>query len=47
MIKKNGNDIKEAFQGTQGIKTIYKGDNLVYERQGGFIYITVENEKKE
>lgn len=47
MIKKSTKDISYLFHGKQGIKQVYHGKNKVYERDGGYIYITLESDKKE
>lgn len=42
MIKRFMNLINKVFVGKQGIKTVYKGNQKVYERPGGYFYITLE-----
>lgn len=38
-IKQGENQISEIFVGNMGIKTIFVGNEPVYERTGGYIYI--------
>lgn len=39
--------VAELYAGNIGIKQLYAGSNLVYERQGGFIFIELETKKKD
>lgn len=43
MIKHFINNIKSIFRCTQGIKTIYKGNKKIYDRKGGYLYITIKD----
>lgn len=47
MVIKTKNEVEKIFIGTEGIKTVYQGDSRIYERPGGFIYITVQNNTEE
>lgn len=44
MIKFFIKNISALFKGNQGIKQVYRGDNKIYERSGGYIYITLESD---
>ena len=35
-------EITEMFIGTQGIKTVLVGEDPVYERKGGYIYLVLD-----
>lgn len=39
--------IASLFMGKQGIKTIMAGIIPVYERPGGYVYLTLDSEPKE
>lgn len=43
MIKRFVNSVKEIFKGKQGIKSIYHGKKKIYERTGGYFYITLKS----
>lgn len=43
MIKHFLNSITKLFIGKQGIKTVYLGNKKIYERPGGYFYITLES----
>lgn len=42
MIKRFVNLVSSIFIGKQGIKTVYRGNKKIYERPGGYFYITLE-----
>ena len=42
MIAIDEKEITEMFTGTQGIKTVIVGDDPVYERKGGYIYLVLD-----
>ena len=44
MIKFFINNIHRIFRGKQGIKQVYRGNKKIYERTGGYFYITLESE---
>lgn len=43
MIKRFVKNISELFRGKQGIKQVYHGNKKIYDRNGGYIYITLES----
>lgn len=43
MIKRFINNVSKLFKGKQGIKQVYVGNQKVYERKGGYFYITLES----
>ena len=43
MIKNLKQLIKSIFIGNMGIKTVKQADTTLYERQGGYFYITLKN----
>ena len=45
MIKKFISDVSKIFIKKQGIKKVMLGDKKIYERTGGFLYITLENKE--
>lgn len=42
MITIDEKEITEMFIGTQGIKTVLVGEDPVYERKGGCIYLVLD-----
>ena len=44
MIKFFIKNISALFRGKQGVKQVYRGNNKIYERSGGYMYITLESE---
>lgn len=42
MIAIDEKEITEMFIGTQGIKTVLVGEDPVYERKGGYIYLVLD-----
>lgn len=42
MIAIDEKEITEMFLGTQGIKTVLVGEDPVYERKGGYIYLVLD-----
>ena len=42
MITIDEKEITEMFIGTQGIKTVHVGEDPVYERKGGYIYLVLD-----
>ena len=42
MIAIDEKEITEMFIGTQGIKTVVVGEDPVYERKGGYIYLVLD-----
>lgn len=44
MIKFFIKNISALFRGKQGIKQVYRGNKKIYERSGGYIYITLESD---
>ena len=42
MIAIDEKEITEMFIGTQGIKTVIVGEDPVYERKGGYIYLMLD-----
>ena len=42
MITIDGKEITEMLIGTQGIKTVIVGEDPVYERKGGYIYLVLD-----
>lgn len=45
MITVGEDQIKELFVGEMGIKNVCVGDEIIYTRPGGYLYIEL-NEKK-
>lgn len=42
MIAVDEKEITEMFIGTQGIKTVIVGEDPVYERTGGYVYLVLD-----
>lgn len=42
MIAVDEKEITEMFIGTQGIKEVLVGEDPVYERTGGYFYLTLD-----
>ena len=42
MIAIDEKEITEMFIGAQGIKTVIVGEDHVYERTGGYIYLVLD-----
>lgn len=42
MIAIDEKEITEVFIGTQGIKTVIVGEDPVYERKGGYVYLVLD-----
>lgn len=42
MIAIDEKEITEMFIGTLGIKTVLVGEDPVYERKGGYIYLVLD-----
>lgn len=42
MIAIDEKEIAEMFIGTQGIKTVLVGEDPVYERKGGYVYLVLD-----
>ena len=42
MITIDEKEITEILIGTQGIKTVIVGEDPVYERKGGYIYLVLD-----
>ncbi len=42
-ISLDSKDIEEAFNGKMGIKQIFIGDEIVYERTGSYVYVELKN----
>lgn len=42
MIAVDEKEITEMFIGTQGIKTVSVGEDPVYERKGGYVYLVLD-----
>ena len=42
MITIDEKEITEMFIGTQGVKTVLVGEDPVYERKGGYIYLVLD-----
>ena len=42
MITIDEKEITEMFIGTQGIKSVLVGEDPVYERKGGYIYLVLD-----
>ena len=42
MITIDEKELTEMFIGTQGIKTVLVGEDPVYERKGGYIYLVLD-----
>ena len=42
MITIDEKEITEILNGTQGIKTVIVGEDPVYERKGGYIYLVLD-----
>ena len=42
MIAIDEKEITEMFIGTQGIKMVLVGEDPVYERKGGYIYLVLD-----
>lgn len=42
MIAIDEKEITEMFIGTQGIKTVLVGEDPVYERKGGYVYLVLD-----
>lgn len=42
MIAIDEKEIAEMFVGTQGIKTVLVGEDPVYERKGGYVYLVLD-----
>lgn len=42
MIAVDEKEITEILIGTQGIKTVIVGEDPVYERKGGYIYLVLD-----
>lgn len=42
MITIDEKEITEMFIGTQGIKTVLVGEDPLYERKGGYIYLVLD-----
>lgn len=46
MIKRFINSMTKIFVWKQGIKQVYRGENKIYDRTGGYIYITLNNSRR-
>lgn len=44
MIAIDEKEITEMFIGTQGIKTVFVGEDPVYERKGGYFYLILDTQ---
>lgn len=42
MITIDEKEITEVFTGSQGIKSVFVGEESVYERTGGYIYLVLD-----
>lgn len=46
MIEVGSEQIEAIFSGDMGIKTIAVGDEVIYTRPGGYLYIELETEEE-